>query len=114
MFDDMKANIDIADEAQIKQYLENLLDKKAFDNKGVEESEAAPDFADKDNMLLPFKGNLLLSENQMGDLLDKMGLEAFDEYVFRLSEYIKNTGHTVKSHYATILKWYTEDMGVKE
>lgn len=35
MFDDMKANIDIADEAQIKQYLENLLDKKAFDNKGL-------------------------------------------------------------------------------
>lgn len=79
-----------------------------------EEDKAPPDFTDKDNMLLPFKGNLLLSENQMGDLLDKMGLEAFDEYVFRLSEYIKNTGHTVKSHYATILKWYTEDMGVKE
>ncbi len=35
MFDDMKANIDITDDAQIKQYLENLLDKKAFDNAGL-------------------------------------------------------------------------------
>ncbi len=35
MFDDMKANIDIANETQIKQYLEDLLDKKAFDNAGL-------------------------------------------------------------------------------
>lgn len=35
MFDDMKANIDITDEAQIKQYLEDLLNKKAFDNAGL-------------------------------------------------------------------------------
>ncbi len=35
MFDDMKANIDTTDKAQIKQYLENLLDKKAFDNAGL-------------------------------------------------------------------------------
>ncbi len=35
MFDDMKANIDTTDDAQIKQYLENLLDKKAFDNAGL-------------------------------------------------------------------------------
>ncbi len=35
MFDDMKQNIDITNEAQIKQYLENLLDKKAFDGAGL-------------------------------------------------------------------------------
>ena len=35
MFDDMKQNIDITDDAQIKQYLEDLLDKKAFDNAGL-------------------------------------------------------------------------------
>ncbi len=35
MFDDMRANIDTTDKAQIKQYLENLLDKKAFDNAGL-------------------------------------------------------------------------------
>ena len=35
MFDDMKASIDTTDKAQIKEYLENLLDKKAFDNAGL-------------------------------------------------------------------------------
>ncbi len=35
MFDDMKANIDTADEAQIKKYLEDLLDKNAFDKAGL-------------------------------------------------------------------------------
>lgn len=35
MFDDMKVNIDTTDKAQIKQYLEDLLDKKAFDNAGL-------------------------------------------------------------------------------
>ena len=35
MFDDMKASIDITDKAQIKQYLQDLLDKKAFDNAGL-------------------------------------------------------------------------------
>ena len=71
----------------------------------------APDYDNLDDMLVPFKG-LLLSENQMGDLLDKMGLEAFDDYVFRLQTFIENTGAVVKSHYATILKWYNEDRGV--
>lgn len=35
MFDDMKDSIDTTDEAQIKQYLSDLLDKKAFDNAGL-------------------------------------------------------------------------------
>lgn len=35
MFDDMKASIDTTDKAQIRQYLEDLLDKKAFDKAGL-------------------------------------------------------------------------------
>ncbi len=35
MFDDMKANIDTTDEEQIKDYLERLLDKQAFDKAGL-------------------------------------------------------------------------------
>lgn len=35
MFDDMKANIDITNKTQIRGYLENLLDKKVFDNAGL-------------------------------------------------------------------------------
>lgn len=71
-----------------------------------------PDYDNDDDKLVPFKG-LMLSENQICDLLEKMGLEAFDEYVFRLQAFIENTGAVVKSHYATILKWYNEDRGVE-
>lgn len=75
--------------------------------------KAAPDYDNLDDMLLPFKG-LMLSENQISDLLDKMGLEAFDEYVFRLQAFLEdNPRAVVKSHYATILKWYNEDRGVE-
>lgn len=75
--------------------------------------KAAPDYDNLDDMLVPFKG-LMLSENQMGDLLDKMGLDAFDEYVFRLQAFLEdNPRAVVKSHYATILKWYNEDRGVE-
>lgn len=35
MFDDMKENIDTTDKAQIKSYLEKLLNKQAFDNQGL-------------------------------------------------------------------------------
>lgn len=35
MFDDMKQSIDTTDDAQIRQYLSDLLDKKAFDNAGL-------------------------------------------------------------------------------
>ena len=35
MFDDMKATIDVTDEAQIKDYLARLLDKNAFDRAGL-------------------------------------------------------------------------------
>ena len=72
-----------------------------------EEEKAAPDYTDQD-VLLPIKG-LMLSDNQIDDLLDKMGLDAFDEYRARLAAYIEETGHRVKSHYATMLKWYNED-----
>ena len=35
MFDDLKANVDIKDKEAIKNYLERLLDKQAFDKAGL-------------------------------------------------------------------------------
>lgn len=64
-----------------------------------------------DDRLETIKGNIMLSENQIGDLLDKLGLEAFDFYIDKLSNYIKEHGN-IKSHYATILRWYKEDSAV--
>lgn len=83
----------------------------------VEEEENganAPDYNDPDDQLTIFKGNILLSENQMAELLDIMGLEIFDEYIARLKAFIEETGANIKSHYQTLLKWYNEDRSVKK
>jgi hypothetical protein len=59
------------------------------------------------------KGVVFISQEQMGDLLDRMGIETFDYYVDKLSNYIiKNDAH-VKNHYETILKWWKEDGAIR-
>ena len=65
---------------------------------------------DEDDKLQTFRG-VVLSENQIGRLLDIMGLEMFDRYCDKLSSYITKHGD-VKNHYATLLKWYKEDTRV--
>ena len=55
------------------------------------------------------KGVVFLSDEQVEDLLDKMGLDSFDHYVDKLSSFILNKGARVKSHYETILRWWRED-----
>ena len=58
------------------------------------------------------KDVVFLSDEQISDLLDKLGIEAFDHYVEKLSHFIiKNDAH-VKNHYETILKWWQEDAAV--
>lgn len=55
------------------------------------------------------KNVVFLSQEQMEDMLDRMGLEAFDYYVDKLSSFIlKNDAH-VKNHYETMLRWWQED-----
>lgn len=55
------------------------------------------------------KGVVVMSEFQVDVLLDKLGVDMFDHYVKKLADWIINNGATVKSHYSTILKWWTED-----
>lgn len=59
------------------------------------------------------KGVVFLSELQIDDLLEQLGLDGFDYYVEKLADYIQKNGVKVKNHYATILKWWNEDKGVK-
>ena len=55
------------------------------------------------------KNVVFLSQAQMEDMLDRMGLETFDYYVDKLSSFIlKNDAH-VKNHYETMLRWWQED-----
>lgn len=79
----------------------------------VKPDAPASDYDDPDDKLQIFKGNIFLSENQMGHLLGLMGLEIFDEYIARLQIFIENNNANIKSHYQTLLKWYNEDRGVK-
>ena len=55
------------------------------------------------------KGVVFLSDEQVSDLLDKMGLETFDHYVDKLSCFILDKNAKVKNHYETILKWWSQD-----
>lgn len=57
------------------------------------------------------KGVVALTDEQMDDLLDRLGLDMFDFYVDKLSTFIIKNGAKVKSHYDTILRWYREDSG---
>ncbi len=93
------------------------IDKKREEKKREEvevvSGADAPDYNDTDGKLDFFRGEVMLSENQISDLLNKLGLEMFDEYVDRLNAFIREKNATVKNHYETILKWYNEDRAVR-
>jgi hypothetical protein len=58
------------------------------------------------------KGVVYLTDRQLGDLMDKLGLDAFNRYVDRLATFIIEKDAHVKNHYETILKWFEEDTKV--
>ena len=55
------------------------------------------------------KNVVFLSDAQISDLLDLMGVDTFDYYVDKLSRFILQNHARVKNHYETILKWWKED-----
>ena len=59
------------------------------------------------------KGVVFMSDEQVADLLDRMGIEAFDHYVDKLSDFILKNDARVKGHYETILKWWKEDSSLR-
>lgn len=81
-------------------------------NAGNSNSAQSTNEIDPDDVLQNFKG-VLLSENQIGCLLDEIGLEAFDYYVNKLSAWIAEKGAFVKNHFETIRKWHAEDAGIE-
>lgn len=96
------------------------IDKKRKDkiiqDVDVEEDTATATATEEDQLKL-VGGKLgrdvvYLSERQFNDLLDKLGLDAFNRYVGRLADFIIEKNAHVKNHYETILKWYDEDSKV--
>ena len=59
------------------------------------------------------KGVVHITPEQIEDLLERIGLDAFNYYVEKLADYIIKNNAKVTNHYETILKWANEDSQVK-
>ena len=57
------------------------------------------------------KGVLILTDEQMDNLLEMMPIDVFDRYCDKLSSWIAGKKRIVKDHYELILRWYKEDYG---
>ena len=60
-----------------------------------------------------FKGNVLLSQNQINDLLEKLSLDEFDFYLGKMSEMISKGYSFSKSAYEKILEMADQDRRIK-
>ena len=55
------------------------------------------------------KGVVFMSDAQFEDLLEQMGLDTFNYYMDKLSNYIIKNNAQIRNHYDTIMKWWRED-----
>ena len=93
--------------------------EKDIDTDTEVDAEVDSATATEDNQLKCIGGNLgkgvvYLTDQQFADLMDRLGLDAFNRYVDRLATFIIDKNAHVKSHYETILKWYEEDTKVSK
>lgn len=58
------------------------------------------------------KGVVILTNAQRDALLEKLGIDAFNHYIDKLSTFILSKDAKVGNHYQTIRKWAEEDMKV--
>ena len=92
-----------------------IFDPSEEDEEAEDETEEADGQADKGDELHFLGGEigqgvLLISDNQMSELLDCMGMQAFNEYAKRVSDYIIRKDAKITSCAATIKKWWLEDL----
>lgn len=98
------------------------VDKKRKDKNrldvDVEAEETATTATEEDQLKLVGgslgKGVVYLTDRQLGDLIDRLGLDAFNRYVDRLATFIIDKNAHIKNHYETILKWHEEDSKVSK
>lgn len=58
--------------------------------------------------------NVFLSEKEYSALGKEIGFENRDKYIEKLSLWLAEPGHSKQNHFATILKWYSEDNPKKD
>lgn len=54
-------------------------------------------------------GYVTMTNEQMNDLLERMPVDMFDDYVSRLGEFLKKKNRRSNTCYKTILSWYEND-----
>ncbi len=59
------------------------------------------------------EGIVFLSDEQVNDLIARMGEDGFAEYVDKLAAFILKKGATVRNHYETLLKWWNDDAHIR-
>ena len=96
---------------------ENSLEENNQEEKNLEESsrEECPREASDQLKLMGGtlgKGVLLLNDGQINNLLERIGIDAFNYYTEKLSKLLTEGKVKSKNHYATIMKWYLEDSEV--
>ena len=89
------------------------VNQKELNQKEVE-AEAMDSGSDNERRLAYLggigKGVVLLTQEQMDSLLEKLDIVEFDYYVGKLADFIvAHPSAGIKSHYKTILKWVNED-----
>lgn len=107
-------NVSILD-TQVRLGKERI-DKDSLGEVSIGETDTATTEEDKLNCIEGDlgKGVVYLSDNQLHDLMDRLGHDAFNRYVERLATFIIEKEAHVNNHYDTIIKWYTEDSQVKK
>jgi predicted phage replisome organizer len=84
----------------------------------VEESPATATATEEDKLKLIGgelgKNVVYLTDRQFDDLLNRLGMDAFNRYVDRLASFIIEKNAHVKNHYETILKWWEQDSKVSK
>ena len=99
-------DVDIRSKENELQEVKNV-DRNYIENKKSKYSKREYSFGEK--RLGTFQ-NVFLTAEDISDLQIIMNSQ-LDNYIERLSAYIKSTGKTYKDHKATILSWFHKDQG---
>lgn len=102
---DPNVQIEVLNDAVLNNWQD--IKKPSKTKKTVPNKPSSVEDIHEDDKLQNF-GGVVLSDNQMGELLKIMGLEMYDRYFDKLKNYLANGGKAI-NHYATMLKWYKED-----
>lgn len=94
--------------------------KKRKEKNLTEEEEEGTDSTATETAKLKYlggelgKGVVFMTDEQMDDLLNRLSVEEFEEYVSRLADYIiSHPTWRSFSHYSTILQWVEDDRALK-